>query len=345
MSRSPARKTLTMDDYAAGVVAGDRAVLARAITLVESRKAEHRALAQALLQALLPRTGRSHRIGITGAPGVGKSTLIDQLGVNLTAQEHKVAVLAVDPSSTRTGGSILGDKTRMRRLAQDPGAYIRPSPSSGTLGGVTRTTRETMALLEAAGFDVVLVETVGVGQSETAVAGMVDTFLALVLPGSGDELQGLKRGLVELADIIAITKADGDNAERARLAAAQYSAALHILTPADAAWSPPVLTVSAARNHGLDTLWRTIEEHRRVLSETGALTARRRAQAVQWMHELLEERLKAMLTAEPEMAQLLRALEADVRDGKITPALAADNIASLLCVRSPSRERAGRARS
>ena len=244
MSAGPGqRNALDLDGYAEGVARGDRATLARAITLVESSKPEHQALARELLQRLLPATGKAIRVGITGVPGVGKSSMIEQLGTNLTAAGHKVAVLAVDPSSERSGGSILGDKTRMPRLAQDPNAFIRPSPSSGTLGGVTKKTRETMALCEAAGFDVVLIETVGVGQSETAVAGMVDFFLVLMLPGAGDELQGIKKGVIEIADMIAVTKSDGTNIERANMAASEYRAALQILTPVSPNWSPPVITV------------------------------------------------------------------------------------------------------
>ena len=227
---------------AAGLRAGERAVLARAITLIESKRADHRLEAHRLVQELLPLTGKAVRLGITGAPGVGKSTTIDALGSYLTGQGHKVAVLAVDPSSTRTGGSILGDKTRMPRLASDPHAFVRPSPSSGTLGGVAAMTRETLLICEAAGYDVVLVETVGIGQSETAVADMTDFFLVLMLPGAGDELQGLKKGIVELADMIAVNKADGDNIERAKLAAAEYRAALNILAPRSPTWSPPVAT-------------------------------------------------------------------------------------------------------
>jgi LAO/AO transport system kinase len=339
MARPDSRKALKLKDYVAGVRSGDRAVLARAITLIESRKAEHRKLAQELLQALLPDTGAAHRIGITGVPGVGKSTLIDQLGSTLTAAGHKVAVLAVDPTSSRSGGSILGDKTRMGRLAQDANAYIRPSPTAGTLGGVTRTTRETMALMEAAGFDVVLVETVGVGQSEAAVAGMVDVFVALMLPGAGDELQGIKRGVVELADIIAVTKADGDNTARAQRAAAELQAALHILTPESPSWTPPVLTLSAKENRGLDALWAQIEAHRERLMATGEFEARRRGQAVAWMHEMLEARLITALKSNAKVAKRLPALERAVRDGKLTPALAVEEIATLMRL-GPSATRA-----
>lgn len=324
------RNDLTLQDYSDGVRSGDRVLLARAITLVESTKAEHQALAQELLQVLLPEIGKAYRVGITGVPGVGKSTAIDQLGTNLTGAGRKVAVLAVDPSSTRSGGSVLGDKTRMPRLAQDENAFIRPSPTSGTLGGVTRKTRETMALCEAAGFDAILVETVGVGQSETAVAEMVDFFLALMLPGAGDELQGIKKGIVEIADMIAVNKADGDNVNRANAAASVYRAALNIITPTSPNWSPPVVTVSGKENSGLDTLWAKVEEHRETLTTSGEFVSRRQDQAIKWMHDMLEDRLKAALRGNPNVAKSLPDIETRVRDGKLTPALAVDEILVLM---------------
>jgi LAO/AO transport system kinase len=317
---------LTLDDYVAGIEAGDRATLARAITLVESTNAGHRERAQELLQALLGKGTQARRIGITGPPGVGKSTMIDQLGTNLTAKGHRVAVLAVDPTSARTGGSILGDKTRMPRLAQDDLAFIRPSPTSGTLGGVTKTTRETMGVVEAAGFDVVLVETVGVGQSETAVAGMVDFFLALALAGAGDELQGIKKGVIELADMIAVTKADGDNENRANQAAAEYLAALHILTPASPNWSPPVITISSNENTGFDELWRQIEAHREALTKSGELAAKRRDQAVAWLHDMVRSRLEQAFRGHKGVAKRLPELETMVRAGEVTPALAVQEL-------------------
>jgi LAO/AO transport system kinase len=333
-----ARHTIRIDDTAAGVLAGDRATLGRAITLIESAKPAHTALAEQLLQKLLPHTGKAHRIGITGVPGVGKSTAIDQLGLNLVEAGRKVAVLAVDPTSTRSGGSILGDKTRMPRLAQSPAAFIRPSPSSGTLGGVARKTRETMSLVETAGFDIVIVETVGVGQSELAVAGMVDVFLLLMLAGGGDDLQGIKRGIMEIADVVAITKADGDNVARATKAAAIYQSALDILSPGSPDWKPPVVTISARDNRGLDTLWAKVETHRRTMTATGAFAARRGEQAVTWMHDILQERLLTVLRADAAAAKRQRALEEEVRKGKRTPAVAAGELLALVGLdRAPPR--------
>jgi LAO/AO transport system kinase len=323
---SSARTTI----HEAGIIAGDRATLARAITLIESKRADHRKAAHALVQELLPRTGDAVRVGITGAPGVGKSTTIDTLGTRLTAQGRKVAVLAVDPSSTRTGGSILGDKTRMPRLATDPAAFVRPSPSSGTLGGVAAKTRETMLLCEAAGYDVVLVETVGIGQSETAVADMTDFFLALMLPGAGDELQGIKKGLVELADMIAVNKADGDNTRRANAAAAEYRAALHILTPRSANWTPPVVTYSALKGTGIAELWAHITDHRARMTQSGELAARRSEQQVKWLWSMLEERLFARLRSDSGLRARLRQAEAAVAGGRLAAPLAAEQIASAL---------------
>ena len=309
---------------------GDRAALARAITLMESRRADHRATARALLQRLMPLTGKAVRVGITGVPGVGKSTLIDTLGSMLTEKGHKVAVLAVDPSSTRTGGAILGDKTRMARLAADPRAYVRPSPSSGTLGGVAAKTRETMLLCETAGFDVILVETVGVGQSETAVADLTDFFLVLMLPGAGDELQGIKKGILELADMIAVNKADAGGPGRAAAAAADYRAALHILTPASATWSPPVLTVSGLTGDGLDELWAKVLDHRARFEATGELAKKRRDQDTRWMWALVHERLHERLTHDTAVRQRVPAIERAVANGEISPTAGADEIARLI---------------
>ena len=324
------RQRPALDDYVNGVRRGDRAMLARAITLVESRQRRDRDMAAKLLQRLLPATGQSYRVGITGSPGAGKSTTIDQLGTNLTRRGHKVAVLAVDPTSQRTGGSILGDKTRMAKLATDDRAFIRPSPSAGTLGGVARTTRETMLLCEAAGFDVIIVETVGVGQSEVAVANMVDFFLVLLLPGAGDDLQGLKKGVLELADMIAVNKADGDNVERARRTANDYRNALHILTPPSPNWRAPVITISGLQNIGLDELWRHIESYHDTMINSGEWDARRKEQAVSWMHDLIEARLRAALTDDPAMAEKVSAREARVRAGDLVPSLAAEEIAAAL---------------
>jgi LAO/AO transport system kinase len=310
--------------------AHDRAALARAITLVESTKPAHRARAQELLQALLPDTGKAHRIGITGVPGVGKSTTIDQLGMNLIEAGHRVAVLAVDPTSRRTGGSILGDKTRMNRLAGSDQAFIRPSPTSGTLGGVARRTRETMLLVEAAGYDVVIVETVGVGQSETAVAEMVDFFLVLLLAGGGDDLQGIKKGIIEIADMIVINKADGDNVTRATRSAAEYQGALNLLTPVMPSWSPPVLTMSAHENRGLDALWQKVEEHKQTMTATGAFLARRQTQAVTWMHDMLADRLMDEVRSRPAIMERLGQLEAEVRLERLTPAMAVETVMDML---------------
>jgi len=323
-------RDVDVEALAARIRSGDRAMLARGITLVESRKPADRSKAQALIQALLPATGNALRVGITGVPGVGKSTTIDQLGTNLTRAGHKVAVLAVDPSSTRSGGSILGDKTRMARLAVDRNAYVRPSPSSGTLGGVAARTRETMLLCEAAGFDVILVETVGVGQSETTVAGMVDVFLVLMLPGAGDDLQGIKKGVLEVADLIAVNKSDGDNRMRARQAASDYRHALHILAPRSPNWSPPVMLVSGLANEGLDDLWAEIERHRAIMTRTGECQARRREQQVKWMWSMLEERMMHALRTNPSVQDRLAALEAGVASGDVTAGLAVEEIAGLM---------------
>ena len=316
-----------IDAMAARIVAGDRAALSRGITLVESRKPAHRLRAAALLQTILPHSGRSMRIGITGVPGVGKSTTIDALGTLLTARGHRVAVLAVDPSSSRTGGSILGDKTRMARLAVDRAAFIRPSPSSGTLGGVAARTRETMLLCEAAGFDVVLVETVGIGQSETAVSDMTDFFLALMLPGAGDELQGIKKGVLEIADMIAVNKSDGDNRARAQAAAAEYMSALHILQPASAVWSPPVVLISGLAGEGLDAMWEKIVEHRGRTIQAGEFANRRRGQQVKWMWAMLEDRFMARLRGDPALRETISRLEHAVADGAMAPSVAVEEIA------------------
>jgi LAO/AO transport system kinase len=317
---------LSVDAYVQGVTDGDRGVLARAVTLVESRAASDAALAQQVLQRLLPRTGGAHRIGITGVPGVGKSTFIDELGTRLLDAGKRVAVLAIDPTSQLSGGSILGDKTRMQRLALDPRAFVRPSPSGLTPGGVARRTRETILLCEAAGYDVVLVETVGVGQGETAVADMVDFFLVLVLPGAGDELQGIKKGVFELADAFAVNKSDGDGAPRARIALSDLRSALRYLPRKRASWNPRAVAVSALTGTGLEELWSVIEDHRRVLEETGDLARLRAAQQLTWMWALIRERLELVFRAQPEVAAKLAGLEAAVQAGTITSSAAADEL-------------------
>lgn len=316
------------DDEAliAGVLAGDRTAIGRAITLVESTRPDHQRRATAILEVLLPHSGNAHRVGVTGVPGVGKSTFIESLGTSLTAAGKRVAVLAVDPSSSRTGGSILGDKTRMAKLAVDEGAFIRPSPASGALGGVARSTRESMLILEAAGYDVVIVETVGVGQSETVVHSMVDIFVVLMLSGAGDELQGIKKGVLELADLVAVNKADGDNAHRAELAAADYRRALHLLQPASPNWTPPVLTCAGLTGLGLDEVWDQIELHRRKLTESGERGERRHQQQLDWMEALLRERLVSRFEADPAVIAARAGIEAKVLAGEITPAMAVERL-------------------
>ncbi|WNV90679.1 methylmalonyl Co-A mutase-associated GTPase MeaB [Umezawaea sp. Da 62-37] len=319
-------RPVDVGEYAKGVLAGNRGTLARAITLVESTRADHRALAQELLVELLPHAGGAHRVGVTGVPGVGKSTFIDALGTKLTGEGHRVAVLAVDPSSTRTGGSILGDKTRMARLAVDPAAYIRPSPTSGTLGGVAQATRETIVLVEAAGYDVVLVETVGVGQSEVAVANMTDCSLFLTLARTGDQLQGIKKGVLELADVIAVNKADGEHELEAKKAARELAGALRLLRPPGALWHPPVLTCSALTGAGMDGVWDQVGKHHSALSEAGELAERRKRQQVDWTWAMVRDQLLGRLRAHPEVRTLTPELERRVREGELTATLAAEQI-------------------
>jgi LAO/AO transport system kinase len=325
-STSPKRRTLSVDDYVKGVRAGDRAILGRAISLVESNGRHHHELAQEVLTQLLPYTGNAHRVGISGVPGVGKSTFIEGLGKKLTGAGKRVAVLAVDPSSERTRGSILGDKTRMVTLSQDLNAFIRPSPSAGSLGGVGRKTRETMLLCEAAGFDVVLVETVGVGQSETMVSEMVDFYLVLMLAGAGDELQGIKRGILELADLVAVNKADGENEKAAERARREYQSALELMHGRSDDWQVPVLTCSGLSGRGLDALWAEIEKHREQTIKSGAFAEHRQAQLLRWMWQMVEGELMEALRAEPNVAQLVPELEHDVHDGKTTATRAARRI-------------------
>jgi LAO/AO transport system kinase len=316
----------SVTELAAALRNGERSALARAITLVESTRADHRARAQELLLEVMPAAGSAMHVGITGVPGVGKSTSIEALGMHLIDQGHRVAVLAVDPSSTRTGGSILGDKTRMARLAVHPFAYIRPSPTSGTLGGVARATRETIVLLEAAGFDIILVETVGVGQSEVAVSNMVDTFVFLTLARTGDQLQGIKKGVLELADIVVVNKADGKHEVEAKKAARELAGAIRLIYPRETAWLPPVLTMSALEGNGLTELWETVEKHRRALTDAGEFDARRRTQQVDWTWSLVRDTVLDRVLSHPAVRQLKTGIEEQVRQGELTPALAAQQI-------------------
>jgi LAO/AO transport system kinase len=315
-----------VEDLAQAVRGGDRSALARAITLVESTRSDHRARAQALLLELMPEAGSGHHVGITGVPGVGKSTTIEALGMHLIERGHRVAVVAVDPSSTRTGGSILGDKTRMARLAVHPDAYIRPSPTSGTLGGVARATRETIVLLEAAGYDVILVETVGVGQSEVTVSNMVDSFVFLTLARTGDQLQGIKKGVLELADVVVVNKADGPHEIEAKAAARELAGAIRLIYPRETLWRPPVLTMSALTGGGLAKLWETVLEHRRVLTEAGEFEARRRTQQVEWTWSMVRDTVLDRVLSHPEVKAIRADVERQVRDGELTPALAAQAI-------------------
>jgi LAO/AO transport system kinase len=334
MTSPPTRTPFDVQRGVEQVLAGDRAWIARAITLVESSRPDDRRLAQQLLLELQPHAGQADRLGVTGVPGVGKSTFIDALGSRLTGEGHCVAVLAVDPSSSRSGGSILGDKTRMSRLAMDPKAFVRPSPTAGTLGGVARATREAMIVLEAAGYDVVIVETVGVGQSEITVAGMVDTFLLLTLARSGDQLQGIKKGVLELADVIAVNKADGSHQGEARQAARELSGALHLLGAGDdavtAGWQPPVLTCSAQEGTGLEEVWQQVQRHRDTLTAAGLLQARRRQQLIGWTWDLVRDGLLAQLRQSRAVEELAPVLEGQVAAGTLTPTLAAEQILAAL---------------
>jgi LAO/AO transport system kinase len=316
--------------YIKGVLERNRRILAKTITLIESSLPLHRELASEIVDRLLPKTGKAVRLGITGVPGVGKSTFIESFGMMLVQKDHQVAVLAVDPSSSKTGGSVMADKTRMERLSVEPKAFIRPSPSSGTLGGVARKTRETMLVCEAAGFDVLLVETVGVGQSETAVASMVDFFLVLMLAGAGDELQGIKKGVLELADAVAINKADEDNVENAKKARSEYESAINILSPSSPSWRPPVLTCSALENTGLEEIWETVLEHRKILSATGELEVNRKKQALDWMWSLVHEGLKDRFYRNAEIKKLLPKIKKDVEKGMTAPTAAAGELLQLL---------------
>ena len=323
------KRRLEVDEYVAGVRAGDRALLGRAITLIESHRADDQRRAREVVAALLPFTGGAQRVGITGVPGVGKSTLIEALGTHLTGVGHRVAVLAVDPSSTRGGGSILGDKTRMQSLARDPRAFVRPTPTLGALGGVARHTRETLLLCEAAGYDVVLVETVGVGQSEVMVAQLVDCFVVLMLAGAGDELQGIKRGILEMVDVLAITKADGEGAAAAKRARAEYRLALHLMRPRHPGWTVPVLTCSAYTQEGVAELWAAVVEHRVALERAGAFASGRAQQQVYWMWRAIEAGLLERFSGDPAVAGRTGALEAAVRAGAVSPDHAAGELLAL----------------
>ena len=324
------RQRLSVSDYVDGVLNCDRALLAQAITLIESLNDDHRATADAVLNELLIQKQDSIRIGITGVPGVGKSTFIESFGKQLTSLGHKVAVLAVDPTSSRTGGSILGDKTRMQELSRDKNAFIRPSPTSGTLGGVTRVTRETIVLCEAAGFDVILVETVGVGQSEIMVSQMVDFFLALMLPGAGDELQGIKKGILEIADMIAVNKADGEMKNAANRAVMEYQHALDILNPKSANWKPRSLSCSAFTGDGLAAIWETICDYKRLLKDAGEWQEKRKSQQVEWMWAIIRERILSKIETNEKVQSLVPELELQVAESKLTPALAALEILTVV---------------
>ena len=322
--------TLEIETTVGGLLKGDRRILAKTITLIESSLADHQMAAQAILERLLPHTGKAVRLGITGVPGVGKSSFIECLGMFLIEKGLRVAVLAVDPSSNRSGGSILADKTRMERLSADVRAFIRPSPSGGTLGGVARKTRETMLVCEAAGFDVMIVETVGIGQSEITVASMVDFFLVLMLAGAGDELQGIKKGFLELADALAINKADGDNMERARIAQKDFETALHLLRPESPNWSLPVLMCSARERTGIEAIWAVVLKHRDVMTASGELAQRRRGQSLAWMWSLVEEGLRDRFQHHPEVQRYLPQLARQVENGQLPPIAAACQLLSFL---------------
>jgi len=316
------KKRLSVEQYVKGVLAGDKIILSKAITLVESTLKSDHILAEKVIEKVLPHTGDSIRIGITGVPGVGKSTFIESFGKLITSMDKKLAVLAIDPSSQRSKGSILGDKTRMESLSTDPMAYIRPSASGSSLGGVSTKTRETMLLCEAAGFEVIFVETVGVGQSETTVKGMVDFFLLLMLSGAGDELQGIKKGIMEMADTIAITKADGDNKSKCERTKREYKNALHLFPPSESGWYPNVLTCSAVNNEGLDAIWNEISKFSQHMKEKGLFLRNRQFQNVEWMHDIIMYSLKQHFYSDHEISQSISLLESEIRKKQI-PAITA----------------------
>ena len=324
------RATMSVEDYVKGVLASDRAVLAKTITLIESSSAKHTKIAESVLAQLLPKTGRSIRIGITGVPGVGKSTFIESLGSYLTSSDHKVAVLAVDPSSAISGGSILGDKTRMEKLSRDDNAFIRPSPSGSTLGGVTRKTRETILVCEAAGYDVILVETVGVGQSEIAVRSMVDFFLLLMLTGAGDELQGIKRGIMELADALVVNKADSENRETALSLASDFGKFLHYLQPATEGWTTAAMACSSVTNEGVPEVWQMVLKFQKAMKKSGTLDRRRRSQSKDWMYAMVEEQLLSDFRSHEGVKQLLPEIEQAVLSGDLAPTAAARKLIAKL---------------
>ncbi|WP_460913784.1 methylmalonyl Co-A mutase-associated GTPase MeaB [Spirosoma areae] len=329
------RDRLPPDHYISGILAGDRLLLSRAITLVESQRPDDQALAQQVLTGISSKTGNSIRVGITGVPGVGKSTFIETVGKYLTGLGHRLAVLTIDPTSQRSGGSLLGDKTRMETLSMDPSAYIRPSPAGSSLGGVAHRTRETMLLCEAAGFDIILVETVGVGQSETVVHGLVDFFLLLMLAGAGDELQGMKRGIMELADALVITKADGDNKVPANRARLEYENALHLFPATGTGWFPPVLTCSALSSgsegpFGIAGVWQTIQQHQELTTRNGHRDQRRQEQQLIWFRSLVRQALDAQFYTRPGIREQLVSLEAQVRAGTLLPPHAVQTLLGLI---------------
>lgn len=321
-----ARRRIDVDELFEGVRRCDRTLMSRAITLLESTAAAHRVLAQELLVRLLPFSGKALRVGITGVPGVGKSTFIEALGMKLITEGHKVAVLAIDPSSTKTRGSILGDKTRMAKLAREENAFIRPSPSAGTLGGVAKATRESMVVFEAAGYDVILVETVGVGQSEVAVSQMVDCFTFLALAGAGDQLQGIKKGVLEMADLVAINKADGPNLKNAKRAARELGAAMRMVRQESDLWHPPTMTMSAVEHEGVEEFWDHVQEHHKVMLDSGTFEHTRREQQVQWMWSMVHETLLQRLNADTEVSSVRKLVEMQLRQAQITPTLGAEKI-------------------
>lgn len=323
------RSLLPAGDYVRGILAGGRVLLSQAITLIESTRPDHQQLAQEIISSCLPHSGRSIRIGITGAPGVGKSTFIEAFGLHLLEQGRRLAVLAIDPSSKLSRGSILGDKTRMEKLSASEQVFIRPSPAGESLGGVARKTRESIILCEAAGFDTIIIETVGVGQSETAVHSMADFFLLLLLPGAGDELQGIKRGIVEMADLIAVNKADGDRLPMAKRARQEYRNALHLLAPKESGWAPKVDICSASTGMGIESIWQQAEAYRKATKENGYFERNRRAQAHYWLHEAINARLRAAFFEDPAVCERLKAIEQAVHSGRQSPFQGAEELIAL----------------